>query len=102
MSVDIQWTDICPTTGRKRFVTVERFAGVWSFKYRYARRENWMKLAEPDADDFEILLEILDRREQRGEGVTDVDIKHVKKRLAACKPRPVADGEILPAKGEQS
>ncbi len=102
MSVDIQWTDSCPETGKKRFVTVERFAKVWYFKMRYARRENWMPVAEPDAAMLETLLEVLDRREQRGEGVMEVDLKNLRHRLSLCKPKPLAEGDVLPRTGESS
>jgi hypothetical protein len=95
MSVDVQWTDTCPHTGRKRFVVGERFAGAWTFTYRYARREDWMVLAEPGAEVFETLLEVLDRRQQRGDAVTDADMKYVRKRLAACKAKPQDEGELL-------
>jgi len=102
MSVDIQWTDTCPATRKKRFVTVERFARVWYFKMRYARRENWIPVAVPDADMLETLLEVLDRREQRGEGVTEVDLKNLRQRLAECKPKPIAEGDVLPRTGESA
>ena len=39
MSVEIQWNDVDPVSGEKRFVAVERFAGKWTFKVRFRRRE---------------------------------------------------------------
>jgi hypothetical protein len=94
MSVDVQWTDTCPDTGKKRFVVGERFAGAWTFRYRYARREDWMDLTEPDAGVFETLLEVLDRRQQRGDAVSEADLTSVRKRMAECQAKPRAEGEL--------
>lgn len=91
MSVDIQWTDADPDTGEKRFVRVERFAGRWAFQVRFRRRENWMTPAVVTRDMWETLLEALERRAPRREGVTDADLATVRKTIAAIKPPPSAE-----------
>lgn len=88
MSVEIQWNDLDPVTGEKRFVTVERFAGRWSFKVRARRRELWRKVEHPTRAMWEELLDALERRLPRREGVTDADLVHVRDRLRALKPPP--------------
>jgi hypothetical protein len=79
MSVDVQWTDTDPETGEKRFVAVERFAREWHFKVRHRRRENWTKPARVTRDMWETLLDALERRYRRREGVTDEDLTAVRK-----------------------
>jgi hypothetical protein len=91
MSVDIQWNDADPETGEKRFVCVERFAGKWTFKVRFRRRENWTAPAVITRDMWETLLEALERRYQRREGVSDEDVKAVRQRIASYKPPPSVD-----------
>jgi len=86
MSVDIQWTDTDPMTGEKRFVSVERFAGVWTFHVRAKRREEWGSPAVVTRDMWETLLDAIERRYQRREGVTDVDLAYVRKELAKLPP----------------
>ncbi len=86
MSVEIQWNDLDPVSGEKRFVAVERFAGRWSFKVRFRRRENWQKVAHPTRAMWEELLDALERRLPRREGVTEVDLIHVRSRLGNVKP----------------
>jgi hypothetical protein len=86
MSVDVQWTDDDPETGEKRFVQAERFAGKWTLKVRFRRRENWVRPAVVSRGMWEALLEKLERRYQRNEGVTDVDLKFVKAAIAKAPP----------------
>ena len=74
MSVDVQWTDTDPDTGEKRFVSVEKFAREWHFKVRSRRRENWTAPARVTRDMWETLLDALERRYRRREGVTDEDV----------------------------
>ena len=94
MSVEVQWTDADPLTGAKRFVSVERFAGKWTFKVRFRRRENWTKPEHVSRDMWETLLEALERRYVRREGITDVDLKTVKQILGEHKDPPSFDGEV--------
>lgn len=91
MSVDIQWNDTDPETGEKRFVCVERFAGKWTFKVRFRRREDWTVPAVVSRDMWEMLLDALERRYQRREGVSDADLTAVKKQIASIKPPPSVD-----------
>ena len=90
MSVDIQWTDTDPDTGDKRFVSVERFAGVWRIYVRAKRREEWGSPGVVSRDMWEVLLDALQRRYQRREGVTDVDLDFVRRELAKL---PAEEGE---------
>lgn len=91
MSVEIQWTDADPATGDKRFVRVARFAGNWVFEVRFRRREDWIAPPAVTRDMWETLLDALERRYQRREGVTDADLAAVRKRIAAIKPPPTVE-----------
>jgi hypothetical protein len=78
MSVEVQWTDTDPDTGERRFVRVERFARVWQFRVRFRRRENWTTPARVTRDMWEELLDALERRYQRREGVSEADVRAVR------------------------
>ncbi len=78
MSVEIQWTDTDPNTGEKRFVTVDRFARKWRFRVRLRRRENWMPPERISLDMWETLLDALERRYPRREGVSERDLIEVR------------------------
>jgi hypothetical protein len=78
VSVEIQWTDADPDTGEKRFVKAERFARAWSFRVRARRRENWAAPPRVTREMWETLLDALQRRYQRREGVTDADLRAVR------------------------
>ncbi len=94
MSVEIQWNDADPASGEKRFVSVERFAGKWSFKVRFRRRENWQKVEHPTKAMWEELLDALERRLPRREGVTEADLVYVRSRMGIFKkPLPPAPVE---------
>lgn len=86
MSVDVQWTDADPATGEKRFVSADRFAKAWRFWVRFRRRETWEPPAVVTRDMLEVLLDALERRYQRREGITDADLQWVRKALAALPP----------------
>ena len=92
MSVEIQWNDLDPHSGEKRFVSVERFAGKWTFHVRFRRRENWQKVPHPTRAMWEELLDALQRRLPRREGVTDVDLVAVRTQLGKMPKPEVADG----------
>ena len=94
MSVEIQWTDTDPERGTKRFVRVSRFAGRWSFQVRSQRRENWATPAVVSRDMWETLLEALERRAKRREGVTDADLNAVRKVIEGIKPPSEFDGQV--------
>ena len=85
--MEIKWTDEDPDTGERRFVKADRFAGFWTFRYRKTRRGEWTRLHPPSVDNWEEVLDALERRYQRREGVTDEDVAQVKKILAELKAR---------------
>lgn len=85
--MDIQWTDEDPDTGDKRFVSAERFAREWKFFIRYRRRENWQPI-QPTKLMWEELLDGMERRLSRREGIEEFEIKDVKKILANWKEAP--------------
>jgi hypothetical protein len=88
MSVEVQWTDTDPETGEKRFVAVEKFARQWQFKVRFRRRENWTTPARVTREMWETLLDALERRYRRREGVSEDDLKAVRKIIAAYREPP--------------
>ncbi len=89
----IEWTDTDPDTGEKRYVTVEKFARKWHFKTRFRRRTEWEKTETPSRDMWETLLDALERRYVRREGVTDEDLAAVRKILKAYKDPPRLEGK---------
>ena len=91
--MEIEWTDIDPDTGERRFVRAEKFARAWTFKVRFRRRTNWEPPPGVTRDMWETLLDALERRYRRREGVSDEDIADVRKVLARLKPPPEFDGE---------
>jgi len=88
MSVDIQWTDVCPITGEKRFVSAARFAREWKFKVRYKRREEWQLNVQFTREMWEELLDAVNRRLPRREGVTDWDVGYIKQQLGKFAKEP--------------
>ncbi|MBP3954173.1 hypothetical protein J8F10_02535 [Gemmata sp. G18] len=91
--MEIEWTDTDPESGEKRSVRAERFARKWSFKVRFRRRTNWAPAPTPSREMWETLLDALERRYPRREGVTDEDLKQVRAVVAGLEPdegeRPV-------------
>ena len=75
--MEIQWHDRDPDTGERRFLRAERFANVWTFKCRAQRRANWNMVESPTRAMWEHVLESLERRLPRREGVEEADIKQV-------------------------
>jgi len=84
--MSIEWTDLDPETGDKRFVCAEKFARQWRFKVRFRRRTDWQPSEAPSRDMWETLLDALERRYRRREGVSDDDLASVRKILAALPP----------------
>jgi hypothetical protein len=84
----IEWPDTDPVTGARRYVQAEKFARRWRFRVRFARRTNWEPPPQVTRDMWETLLDALERRYPRREGVTDADLKQVRATLAAWKPAP--------------
>jgi len=81
MTIEIKWTDEDPETGQKRFVSAEKFAGEWTFKWKLQRRGEWTPGLTLTRDIWEYILDCLERRYRRREGVSDADVDEVKKLL---------------------
>ena len=81
--MQIKWTDEDPETGKRRFLSAERFAGVWKFKSKLQRRGDWTPGLEPTKAMWEHILDGLQRRYRRREGVTDEDLTQVERILKA-------------------
>jgi hypothetical protein len=75
--MQIKWTDPDPQTRQRRFLCAERFAGVWSFKWKLRRRGEWTRGLEPTKAMWEHVMDALKRRYRRREGVSDEDIAQV-------------------------
>jgi hypothetical protein len=83
--MQIKWTDIDPETGKRRFLSADRFAGEWTFRWKLQRRGDWTRGLEPTMDMWEIVLDALKRRYRRREGVSDEDVDQVERVLADLK-----------------
>ncbi|AWM37443.1 hypothetical protein GobsT_45920 [Gemmata obscuriglobus] len=81
--MEIEWTERDPDTRDKRTVRAERFARKWGFKVQTRRYEPWVPVPQPSRDMWETLLDALERRYPRREGVTDEDLKQVRAIVAA-------------------
>ena len=90
--MEIEWTDTDPVTGAKRFVQAEKFAKRWRFRVRARRRTNWEAPAQVSREMWETLLDALERRYRRREGVTDEDLTRVRATLAALPPSSAEPG----------
>ncbi len=84
----LQWTDYDPNTGERRFIRAERFAGKWTFAQRATRRGIWEAIAEPEKQLWIDLLESLERRLSRKEGIELADVAMVKRLLDNWKDPP--------------
>jgi hypothetical protein len=92
MAVEIKWTDTDPATGKRRFLCVERFAGQWWFKWKLQRRGEWTRGLKPTKEMWEHVLDALQRRYRRREGVTDEDVEQVERILKGwVGPRDLAE-----------
>ncbi len=76
--MDMRWDDIDPETEKRRYICAERFAGVWSFKWKLQRRGDWTKGLVPTREMWESVLDTLERRYRRREGVEQADLHQVK------------------------
>lgn len=92
MPIQIKWTDEDPETGQRRFLSADKFAGEWSFKWKLQRRGDWTKGLVPTRAMWEHVLDSLQRRYQRREGVSEQDIVQVERVLKNWK-EPPAPGE---------
>ena len=83
--MDIQWNDTDPETGAKRFVSAEKFSRKWQFHVRFRRREDWTQNVPPTNEMWDTLLDAIERRYQRREGIDDEDLASVRKIVAGLK-----------------
>ncbi len=75
--MEIKWHDIDPELEKKRYLCAERFAGVWSFRWKLQKRGDWTRGLEPTREMWEHVLDSLQRRYRRREGVSEADIAQV-------------------------
>ncbi len=80
--MEIEWTDEDPVTGAKRYVQAEKFARKWTFRVRFRRRTDWEAAPQVTREMWETLLDALERRYPRREGVTEEDLKQVRAVIA--------------------
>ncbi len=86
--MSIEWTDTDPKTGEKRYVCAEKFARQWRFKVRFRRRTDWRQNAAATREMLETLLDALERRYHRREGVSDEDLADLKKVIRTFRDPP--------------
>jgi hypothetical protein len=87
MTIEIKWTDTHPETGERRYLRAVKYAGEWSFSFRMQRRDvRWLRL-EPTREMWEYVLDSLQRRYRRREGVDDKDVEQVERLLKAWRRR---------------
>lgn len=75
--MEIKWTDLDPESGDRRFLCAEKFAGEWRFRWKLQRRGPWNRGLVPTRAMWEHVLDSLQRRYRRREGVSDEDIAKV-------------------------
>jgi hypothetical protein len=81
-NMEIKWHDIDPETEKRRYLCAQRFAGEWSFRWKLQRRGDWTRGLEPTRAMWEHVLDSLQRRYRRREGVSEADITQVERILA--------------------
>ena len=77
MPIEIKWNDTDPKTGERRYLCADKFAGQWRFRFRPQRRGQWEKWHRPTRAMWEHVLDSLQRRYRRREGVSDADVAQV-------------------------
>ena len=97
--MEIEWTDTDPETGERRYVCAEKFARQWRFKARFRRRTEWDRSVAVTREMWETLLDAMERRYRRREGVSDEDLQLVRKEFTAFRDAPAFDGEGMHHKG---
>lgn len=80
--IQIQWHDRDPDTGARRYWRAERFAKQWKFQRKLERRGAWEGEVKPTRETWERVLENMQRRYRRRQGVDDDDLEQVTKILA--------------------
>jgi hypothetical protein len=79
--MEIKWTDSDPESGQRRFLCADRFGGVWRFRWKLQRRGEWNRGLSPTRAMWEHVLDSLQRRYRRREGVSDEDVEQVERIL---------------------
>lgn len=92
IAMDIQWTDVDPDSGGKLFYKAERFGHKWKFRVRTHQRGDSEPIT-PTREMWEVLLENLERRYRRREGVDDDDLNQVRRILAELPEHPQIENE---------
>ena len=87
MPMEIKWTDNDPDSGEKRYFFAERFGGFWKFKMR-AHRRGESKRVPATRDMWDTVLDMLERRYQRRDGVSEIDVQQVREIIAGLKESP--------------
>lgn len=90
--MELKWTDTDPETGEKRYIFAERFGGFWKFRARTHRRGE-SKRVYATREMWEEVLDTLERRYRRREGVSDEDLKQVRDIIAGLKEKPAVGDE---------
>jgi hypothetical protein len=85
--MEIKWTDVDPETSQRRFLSADKFAGEWTFRWKLQRRGDWTRGLEPTFEMWEHVLDSLKRRYRRREGVSDEDVDQVERIVAAWRRR---------------
>lgn len=85
--MEFQWNDKDPETGERRFLHAKRFAKVWSFRSKPKRRGDWTEGLTPTLAMWEEILDIMERRYRRREGVEQEDIDEVAKIIKGLRHR---------------
>jgi len=85
--MEIRWTDNDPETGERRYLFAERFGGFWKFRVRSHRRGDSKRISAT-RDMWEVVLDNLERRYRRREGVHEEDVKQVQDIIAGLKEPP--------------
>lgn len=94
MPIEIQWNDVDPQTGSRRFLRADKFAGEWNFKWKLTRRGDWHKGLRPTREMWEHVLDSLKRRYVRREGVSDDDVAQVERILKALPVPRVLEEDV--------
>ena len=79
--LQIQWHDRDPETGQRRYLRAERFAKQWKFQCKLERRAAWEGEIDPTREMWERVLDSIQRRYRRRQGVDDDDVEQVEKIL---------------------
>jgi hypothetical protein len=91
MPIEIKWNDTDPQTGQRRYLCAEKFARQWHFKWKLQRRGEWTHDLQPTRAMWEHVLDSLQRRYRRREGVSDEDIEEVEQTLRDYRDPPTVE-----------